>query len=183
MSKLPGGFRDRWNRKVQGIGMSYGREPCLSDFSGFLNEETILVNDPIFSREAVQDYATHPEKNLNKHKEIGNFATHSTKKVSMIYPLYDSKRNLDECKSFKQKGLQEKRRFLFDKNCAMAACLQYLPVTTRETIRKGKNAKFVRKGTRLLCMVVKLKNPKKNLKRVVRKQIITKRTFTEQQLT
>ena len=65
----------------------------------------------------------------------------------------------------------------------MAACLQYLPVTTRETIRKEKNAKFVRKGTRLLCMVVKLKNPKKNLKRVVRKQIITKRTFTEQQLT
>ena len=67
--------------------MSYGREPCLSDFSGFLNEETILVNDPIFSREAVQDYATHPEKNLNKHKEIGNFATHSTKKVSMISPF------------------------------------------------------------------------------------------------
>ena len=54
VSKLPGGLRDRWNRTVQGIRRSYGREPCLSDFSGFVKEETILVNDPIFSREAVQ---------------------------------------------------------------------------------------------------------------------------------
>ena len=53
-SKLPGSLRDRWNRTVQGIRKSFGREPCLSDFSGFVKEETILVNDPIFSREAVQ---------------------------------------------------------------------------------------------------------------------------------
>ena len=63
----------------------------------------------------------------------------------------------------------------------MAASLQYLLVTTGETIRKGKNAKFARKGTRLLYMVIRLKNPKKNLKRVVRKGIISKRTFTVQQ--
>ena len=44
VSKLPGGLRDRWNRTVQGIRRSYDREPCLSDFSGFVNEETILVN-------------------------------------------------------------------------------------------------------------------------------------------
>ena len=55
VSKLPGGLRGRWNRTVQGIRRSYGREPCLSDFSGFAKEETILVNDPIFSREAVQE--------------------------------------------------------------------------------------------------------------------------------
>ena len=124
MSKLPSGLRDRWNSKVQGIRMSYDREPCLSDFSGFLNEETILVNNPTFSREAVQEYVTHPEKKLIKHKEIGNFATHSTKEVLMICTLCDGKRDLDECKSFKQKGLHERRRFLFDKSCAMAASLQ-----------------------------------------------------------
>ena len=63
----------------------------------------------------------------------------------------------------------------------MAASLQYLLVTTGETIRKGKNAKFARKGTRLLCTVMRMKNPKKNLERVVRKGIISKRTFTVQQ--
>ena len=70
--------------------------------------------DPIFSREAVQEHVTHPEKKLNKHKKIGNFATHSTKEVFMICPLYDGKRDLDECKSFKEKGLQERSRFLFE---------------------------------------------------------------------
>ena len=65
-------------------------------FSWFLNEETILVNDPIFLREAVQEYVTHPEKKLNKHKEIGNLATHSTKEVFMICPLCDGKHHLDE---------------------------------------------------------------------------------------
>ena len=89
---------------MQGIRRSYGREPCLSDFSRYVNEETILVNDPIFSIEAVQEYVTYPEKKLNKHKEIGNVSTHSTKEV-FICPLCDGKHNLDKCKSFKEKGL------------------------------------------------------------------------------
>ena len=93
VSKLTEGLRDRWNRTVQGIRGSYGREPCLSDFSGFVNEEIILVNDPIFSREAVQQYVTYPKKKLNKHKKIGNFATHSTNKVFLICPLCDGTHN------------------------------------------------------------------------------------------
>ena len=68
ISKLSGDLRDRWNRKVQSIRRSYGRETYLSDFYGFMNEETILVNSPIFSREAVQEYVTDPEKKFNKHK-------------------------------------------------------------------------------------------------------------------
>ena len=39
VSKLLGGLRNGWNRTVQGIRRSYGREPCLSDFSGFVNKE------------------------------------------------------------------------------------------------------------------------------------------------
>ena len=78
------GLRDRWNRTVQGIRRSYGNKPCLSDFSRFVKVETILVNNSIFFREAVQEYVTHPEKKLNKYKKIGNFAAHSTKKVFVI---------------------------------------------------------------------------------------------------
>ena len=71
VSKLLGDLRDIWNRTVQGIKRSYGREPCLSGFSGFVKEETILVNDSIFSREAVQEYITHSEKTPGKHKKAG----------------------------------------------------------------------------------------------------------------
>ena len=56
VSKLPGSLRDRWNRKVQVVRRSFGREPCLSDFSSFVYEETTLVNDPIFSKDAVLEY-------------------------------------------------------------------------------------------------------------------------------
>ena len=52
----------------------YIKESCLSEFSRFLNKETILVNDPIFLREAVQEYVTHSEKKPNNHKKIGNFS-------------------------------------------------------------------------------------------------------------
>ena len=62
-----------------------------------------------------------------------------------------------------KKGKKERSR-----NCAMAASLQYLLVTMQETVSKGKNAKFPRKDTRRLCMVIRLKNTKKNLKKVVR---------------
>ena len=87
-------------QKGTSIRRSYGQEPCLSHFSRFVNEEAILVNEEIFSREAVQEYVTHSEKDLNKHKKIGNFATHSTKEVFVICPLCDGNYNLDDCKSF-----------------------------------------------------------------------------------
>ena len=75
---------------------------------------SILVNDSIFSRKVVQEYVTHPEKNLNKRKTKGNFATLSTKEVFMRYPLCYDKHDLDERKSFKKKGLHERIRFLFE---------------------------------------------------------------------
>ena len=45
-------------------------EPCLPDFSRLVNEEIILVNEPMFSKEALQEYVTHPEKKFNKHRKI-----------------------------------------------------------------------------------------------------------------
>ena len=75
VSKLPGSLRDRWKRKVQVFRRNFGREPCLSDFSSFVQEETTLVNDPIFSMDAVLEYVQNPEKKHNKKKKYGNSAT------------------------------------------------------------------------------------------------------------
>ena len=55
--------------------------------------------------------------------------------------------------------------FYLSRNCAIAASLQYLPVTIQETLREGKNERFGRKCTQLLCKVIRLKNPQENLKR------------------
>ena len=58
MSKLPSGIMERWNRKVQNIRRYQVREPTLDDMTDFIEEDTILMNDPSFSREALADYHT-----------------------------------------------------------------------------------------------------------------------------
>ena len=99
----------------------------------------------------------------------------------MICHLCDGKHDLDELSHLKKKAYKKEAGFYLSRNCAMAASLQYLLVTTQETVRKGKNAKFARKGTQLTYMVIRLKNPKKNLKIVVRKKVMSKIAFTVQQ--
>ena len=55
-SKLPGGLRDRWNWTVQAIRRKKRRKPDLQDLIKFVEEETTLMNDPLFSREALHEY-------------------------------------------------------------------------------------------------------------------------------
>ena len=62
ISKLPGGLMDRQNRTVQAIRRKQRREPDLQDLIQFVEEETILMNDPLFSREALYDYTKGAEK-------------------------------------------------------------------------------------------------------------------------
>ena len=54
ISKISGNARDKWNRKV--IRRSYGREPGLSDFIDFVDDEALLASDPLFSQEALKQY-------------------------------------------------------------------------------------------------------------------------------
>ena len=49
ISKLPGNARDKWNRKVMMIRRSHGREPELSDFIDFVDDETLLASDTLWS--------------------------------------------------------------------------------------------------------------------------------------
>ena len=54
------------------------REGALGDFIKLIHEETMLVNDPLFSKEAVDPYT---DKKVSKQdhskKRINTFATHS----------------------------------------------------------------------------------------------------------
>ena len=80
LAKIPGYLQDRWNRNVQKIRKVQMREPGLIDLTNFIDDEMVLVNDPLFSREAVSQYE---EKSLTqqsrstKHK----FQTHVIKEI------------------------------------------------------------------------------------------------------
>ena len=56
LSKLPGQLRDRYNRKVYSIRAKHLREPELKDLINYVDKETTLVSDPLFFKEAVEQY-------------------------------------------------------------------------------------------------------------------------------
>ena len=75
----------RWNRKVQNVKRRGLRESDLTDFVQFVEQETLLMNGPLFSREALHKYAGQKENAGNagnaKHKKL-SIATQSQKKKS-----------------------------------------------------------------------------------------------------
>ena len=54
LSKLSGGTKDKWSRRILIIRRKQGREPELADFIDFVNDENLIVNHPVFSKEAVE---------------------------------------------------------------------------------------------------------------------------------
>ena len=56
LATILGYLQDRWNRNDQKIRKVQMREPGLIDLKNFIEDEMVLVNDPLFSREAVGQY-------------------------------------------------------------------------------------------------------------------------------
>ena len=73
LSKVPGFLQDRWNRHVHKIRKNHTREPGLLVLTDFIEDEINLVNDPLFSREAVGQYEDNPLK------------PHKPKKIQLCY--------------------------------------------------------------------------------------------------
>ena len=68
ISKVPMSVGDRWNRRVQSTRKNQLRKPDLADFIKFVDEETELVNDPLYSQEAVDQ---HTERKARKIRSFG----------------------------------------------------------------------------------------------------------------
>ena len=75
VSKLPNGLIDRWNRTAYNIRKRHDREQNLSDLIAFVDEETTLVNDPMFSRNVLEEYNSEKHeksrKNGNERRRYG----------------------------------------------------------------------------------------------------------------
>ena len=62
------------------------REATLWDFIKFINEETVFVNDPLFSKEAIEQYnEKRSSRQENTKKRIGTFFTIRRKMTSVVY--------------------------------------------------------------------------------------------------
>ena len=79
-SKLPSGIMERWNREVLKIRRQQDREPNLKDFPKYVEDEAIIISDPLFSRQALSEYLSKPEGSLRedwRKKEVANYKVQS----------------------------------------------------------------------------------------------------------
>ena len=141
----------------------------MKHFSSFVFDETTLVNDPIFSRDAVQEYVQTPDKRYDrKHdkkydrrNKYGNFATKGGE-VEVKCSLCEGNHDLDDCSSFLQFELQERSKWLYN-NKLCYGCLNAISVNhNARNCKNRRNAKFVRKGIQHLCMVIEQRKVRKN---------------------
>ena len=79
LSKIPGSTRDKWYRNVLAIRKRHKREPDVTDFICFVNDETLIVSDPIFSKEAVEQYSD--KKPNSRRTKFSSFSTKDDGKV------------------------------------------------------------------------------------------------------
>ena len=60
--KVPGHLQDRWNRHTLRITRTETSGPGLLELISFTEDEMIIVNDPLFSRQAVGQYDEKPPR-------------------------------------------------------------------------------------------------------------------------
>ena len=121
LAKIPEYLQDRWNRSVQKIRKVQMREPGLIDLTNVIEDEMVLVNDPLLSREAVGQYE---EKSLKqqsrstKHKfqahvikEIGD----SAKRDKAKCPVCDDHHDIEEYQVFLIQTTEDRTRTPYKK--------------------------------------------------------------------
>ena len=109
LSKLPGSVRDKWSRKILTIQRRGNRVPEMADFIQFVNNETLIGTDPVFSKEAVEQNVE--KKPSYKKGNISAFATGNEENPDAC--IYCNERNkLECCNTFMDKTLKERIKFL-----------------------------------------------------------------------
>ena len=122
-SKFPGGLTERWKREVSKIRRHHRRQPDLEDFIMYIEEETMLMSDPLFFREALLELNIMKETPARKNK-VKDFLTVSGEKAAADdknddkkpphCPLYNSSHDLDECRNLIEMEVERRSKFLFN---------------------------------------------------------------------
>ena len=116
LSKLPG---VKWVRVVMNVMIEKEREATLRDFIGFIKEETDLMNDPLFSKSAIDQYQEkkstkneHPKKRLSSYtvKSKNNQKDDQQRKETCL--VCGKGHLIDHCKEFIEKSPKERIKIL-----------------------------------------------------------------------
>ena len=97
------------------------RQPGLIDLPNFIEGEMVLVNDSLFSREAVGQYEEKPLKQQSRSTKH-NFQTHvikeagdSGKRDKAKRPVWDDHPDIAECQVFLSQTMEDRSTTLYKK--------------------------------------------------------------------
>ena len=84
---LPPFLQERWNRRSFQVRKKRQVEAGLDEFILFVEEETSLINDPTYSKLALQDFKDEAPPKYGFKKDIKSFLTNSSSKQCQILSL------------------------------------------------------------------------------------------------
>ena len=124
LSTLPGGTRDRTLRRVLLIRRKQEKEHELTNVIDFVNDENLIVSDPVFSKEAVEQYID----KKTKLRRAATYVSGSKEKfvdLAVRSPCINCGENhqLDGCLKFMDMALKDRINFLSKKKYCFG-CLQ-----------------------------------------------------------
>ena len=108
-TKLPPYLQDRWSRKVFQIRKDFKKEASLDDFIQRITEETEIISDPLFSRDAINELSK--GRDYTNQKPRSKVFGISSEEICMCC----SKRwhDLEKCFKYRDMEQREKRKFIF----------------------------------------------------------------------
>ena len=145
-----------------------------NDMTDFIEKETILMNDPLFSREALADYHTkleHPvrQKRMKNYtikaedenkKDVRGSSEDNSSKCKMCNKRHD----LDECKALNDMTVEERSKFLSKQKLCYGCYEVISPKHTARNCPRRRNCKIylTKHPTGLHGYKIRRKNDSKN---------------------
>lgn len=109
-NNLPVYFQDRLNQTAFKVGLKFEREPGIEDFVQLINKEKVLLDDPLYSREAISNFSRHSDDKQDKQNVKSN-ATKFDKCICCSKVSND----LENCQKYSKMNFADRRRLIFRK--------------------------------------------------------------------
>ena len=130
VKKLPTYLQDRWRRQVVKLRETHPFSiPGFKSFSGFIRTEAKIATDPIFSKEALGKTSSKERKPIQPKSSTKDFFRASSHATDVETPNDDKAvlcilcagtHDLDDCKYFNGKTLEQRKNFLAEKRLCYA---------------------------------------------------------------
>ena len=122
--KFPVNLQDKWNRRADRIKTTESRIAEFGDFCSFIDTESRIVNDPIYSQEALkscQDSSAAKSSTDTKCLSTSLDESKPSKKVEFpSCPMCTGVHDLDDCEKFKDCSRSARMKFLYEKKLCYA---------------------------------------------------------------